>query len=153
MLWLLSWLLFLFFCVCVFGCCVVVVCVVYCNCKLQGKENKMFVATYFANDDRIVTVRPVAVRGDMNWSSLYIADDGTGYGMWQQDGDDRWFIDIAPVSGYDLWHDPDALKITGIYGLDGGEWEAAADERLADYGFRLGAFDEVKGDRYELVAL
>lgn len=113
----------------------------------------MFVATYFADDDRIVTVRPVAVKGDMDWSSLYIADDGTGYGMWQQDGDDRWFIDIAPVNGYDLWHDPDALKVTGIYGLDEDDWEACANDFLVDYGFRLGRFDEVKGDRYELVAL
>jgi hypothetical protein len=100
-LWLLFWLLFFCFSVFVFfGCCVVVVCVVYCNCKLQGKENKMFVATYFADDDRIVTVRPVAVKGDTDWSSLYIA----------------------------------------------------ADERLADYGFKLGVFDEV-GDWYELVVV
>jgi len=60
----------------------------------------MFVATYFADDDRIVTVRPVAVKGDTDWSSLYIA----------------------------------------------------ADERLADYGFKLGVFDEV-GDWYELVVV
>jgi hypothetical protein len=144
---------FLFFlCLCFSGC-VVVVCVVCCSYKLQGKECKLFVATYFADDDRTVTVRPVAVKGDVDWSSLYVADDGTGYGMWQQDGDDRWFIDVVPVNGYDLWHDSNALKITGVYGLDGDDWEACANDFLADYGFRLGRFDEVKGDRFELVAL
>jgi len=113
----------------------------------------MFVATYFADDDCVVAVRPVAVKGDVDWSSLYIVDDVTGYGMWQQDGDDRWFIDIAPVGGYDLWCDLDALKITGIYGSDGGGWESCVNDFLADYGFRLGRFDGVRGDRYELVAL
>lgn len=112
----------------------------------------MNTALYFA-DDREVTVKPVAITGDMDWTSLYIADDITGYGMWQQDGDCDWYIDIAPVNGYDLWHDPDALKLTGIYGLDEADWERAANEFLADYGFKLGRFDKVKGDRYELVAL
>ena len=113
----------------------------------------MNIASYFADDDRIVTVKPVAVKGAMDWSSLIIADDETGYGMWRQDGDDRWFIDIAPVSGYDLWRDPNALKITGIYGLDEDDWEICANDFLSDYGFELGRFDGVKGDRYELVAL
>jgi hypothetical protein len=84
---------------------------------------------------------------------LYIADDVTGYGLWQQDGDDSWYIDIAPVIGYDLYHDPDALKITGIYGFDEADWRRAVDDFLADYGLKLGRFDVVKGDRYDLVEL
>lgn len=112
----------------------------------------MNTALYFV-DGREVAVKPVAVVGDVDWSSLYVADDVTGHGMWQQDGDDSWYIDIAPVNGYDLWHDPDALKLSGIYGLDVADWEQAANDFLADYGFKLGRFDDVRGDRYELVAL
>lgn len=112
----------------------------------------MNTALYFA-DGREVAVKPVAIRGDMDWTSLYIADDITGYGMWQQDGDYSWYIDIAPVNGYELWHDSDAVKLTGVYGLDEADWKRAVNEFLADYDFKLGRFDEVKGDRYELVAL
>ena len=55
-----------------------------------------------------------------------------------------WRID--PEDG-----DHDAEKIEGVYGEDEEEWEAAANKLLADYGFKLGAFDEESGDRYELV--
>ena len=38
-----------------------------------------------------------------------------------------------------------------VYGGDEEEWEAAANKLLADYGFKLGAFDEEARDRSELV--
>lgn len=47
----------------------------------------------------------------------------------------------------------DADKIEGVYGADEDEWEAAANAKLAEYGFKLGDFDEKTGDRYELVQL
>lgn len=43
----------------------------------------------------------------------------------------------------------DAEKIEGVYGEDEDEWEA--NKLLADYGFKLGVFDEEAGDRYDLV--
>lgn len=36
----------------------------------------------------------------------------------------------------------DAETIEGIFGVDDEEWEASVNERFADYGFRLGGFDE-----------
>lgn len=45
----------------------------------------------------------------------------------------------------------DAEKIEGVCGGDEEEWETAANKLLANYGFKLGAFDEEAGDRYELV--
>lgn len=65
---------------------------------------------------------------------------------WDMDLD--WQID--PEDG-DLDHDAD--KIEGVYGADEDEWEAAANAKLAEYGFKLGDFDEKTGDRYELVQL
>ena len=47
--------------------------------------------------------------------------------------------------------DTDADKIEDVYGADEDEWEAAANAKLAEYGLKLGAFDEEAGDRYELV--
>ena len=49
----------------------------------------------------------------------------------------------------DLDHDAD--KIEDVYGADEEEWEAAANAKLAEYGFKLGDFDEKAGDRYTLV--
>jgi hypothetical protein len=42
-------------------------------------------------------------------------------------------------------------KSKACTGGDEEEWEAAANKLLADYGFKLGAFDEEARDRYELV--
>lgn len=47
--------------------------------------------------------------------------------------------------------DYDAEKIEDVYGADEDEWEAAANAKLAEYGLKLGAFDEEAGGRYELV--
>lgn len=96
----------------------------------------------------------VAVRGDDGWTSLIFADNVTGLGMWQQTGDDTWYFDPWVGDDYDLYHDVDAERVTGICGaVCGLDWEASANDYLADYGFKLGRFDVVKGDRYELVEL
>ena len=97
------------------------------------------------NTGRIITVKPIAICQSDACDTLLIADANTGKGLWMGDDID-WQID--PEDG-DLDHD--AEKIEGVYGEDEEEWEAAADKLLADYGFKLGAFDEEAGDRYELV--
>ena len=53
------------------------------------------------------------------------------------------------TTAIDLDHDAD--KIEDVYGEDNEEWEAAANAKLAEYGFKLGDFDEKAGDRYTLV--
>lgn len=97
------------------------------------------------NTGRIIAVKPIAICQSDACDTLLIADANTGKGIW---------------IGYDIdWHiDPecgnlnyDAEKIEGVYGEDEEEWEAAANKLLADYGFKLGVFDEEAGDRYELV--
>ena len=103
---------------------------------------------------RKVSVELVVMRGDEGWTSLIFADDITGFGMWRQTGDDDWYLDLWVDDDYDLYCDPDAERITGICGaVCGLDWEASANDFLADYGFKLGRFDVVKGDRYELVEL
>lgn len=97
------------------------------------------------NTDEAVAVRPIAICRSGACDTLLIADANTGKGLWMGYGRDWW---IDPEDG-DLDHD--AEKIEGVYGGDEDEWEAAADELLAGYGLRLGAFDEEAGDRYELV--
>ena len=104
--------------------------------------------------DKAMPVDLVVVKGDEGWTSLIFADDITGFGMWQQTGDDAWYFDLWVDDDYDLCHDVDAERITGICGaVCGLDWEASANEFLASYGFKLGCFDMVKGDRYELVEL
>lgn len=101
-----------------------------------------------------IPVDLVVVRGDVGWTSLIFADNITGFGMWQQTGDDAWYFDLWVNDDYKLCRDPDAERITGICGaVCGLDWEASANDFLADYGFKLGRFDAVKGDRYELVEL
>lgn len=101
-----------------------------------------------------IPVDLVVVKGDEGWTSLIFADDITGLGMWQQTGDDTWYLDFWVDDDYDLYCDPDAERVTGICGaVCGLDWEASANDYLADYGFKLGRFDVAKGDRYELVEL
>ena len=117
------------------------------------KANKMNIGVDVYTDKR-VPVKLVVVRGNEGWTSLIFADDITGFGMWQQTGDDTWYFDLWVDDDYDLYHDVDAERITGICGaVCGLDWEASANEFLADYGFKLGYFDMVKGDRYELIDL
>lgn len=97
------------------------------------------------NTGKIVTVKPIAIYGSDAFDTLLIADATTGKGMWMG-FDARWYIDMEYG---DLIHT--AERIEGIYGSYETEWDAAANRKLADYGFRLGAFDEEAEDRYELV--
>lgn len=101
-----------------------------------------------------IPVDLVVVRGDVGWTSLIFADNITGFGMWQQTGDDAWYFDLWVDDDYELCRDPNAERITGICGaVCGLDWEASANDFLADYGFKFGRFDVINGDRYELVEL
>lgn len=92
-----------------------------------------------------VTVTPMAVFGYGDFSTIFITD-ATCRGLWLN-GDLDWLIDVKEG---DI---DDAERIEGIFGADEEEWEASANEKLADYGFRLGDLDKEHGDRYFLVAL
>lgn len=92
------------------------------------------------NEEAIVT--PMAAFGFGDLSTIFITD-AAGRGLWL-DCDSDWRID-AEEGDID-----DAERIEGIFGADEEEWEASANEKLADYGFRLGDLD---GDRYSLIAL
>lgn len=95
--------------------------------------------------DEEVTVTPMAVFGLGDFSTIYITD-AAGRGLWL-DCDFDWCVD-AEEGDID-----DAERIGGIFGAGEEEWEASANEKLADYGFRLGEIDKEHGDRYFLVAL
>lgn len=97
------------------------------------------------NANKTITVKPIAICQSDACDTLLIADANTGKGIWIG-YDLNWQIDLECGN---LNHD--AEKIEGVYGADEEEWEAAANKLLADYGFKLGAFDEEAGDRYELV--
>lgn len=97
------------------------------------------------NTNKAITVKPIAICQSDACDTLLIADANTGKGLWMGYELD-WQID--PGDGN---LDYDAEKIEGVYGGDEDEWEAAANKLLADYGFKLGAFDKEAGDRYELV--
>jgi hypothetical protein len=104
--------------------------------------------------DKKVPVELVVVKGDEGWTSLIFADNITGFGMWQQTGDESWYFDPWVDDDYDLYHDLDAERVTGICGaVCGLDWEVSANDYLAEYGFKLGRFDVAKGDRYKLVEL
>lgn len=92
-----------------------------------------------------VTVTPMAVFGYGDFSTVFITD-ATYRGLWLNEDLD-WLIDVKE-GGID-----DAERINDIFGADEDEWEASANEKLADYGFSLGDFDREHGDRYFLVAL
>lgn len=89
-----------------------------------------------------VTVTPMAVFGYGDFSTIFITD-AHYRGLWLN-GDLDWLIDVKEG---DI---DDAERIEGIFGADEDEWEASANEKLADYGFRLGPLD---GNRYYLIAL
>nr|UWF88649.1 MAG: hypothetical protein [Bacteriophage sp.] len=89
-----------------------------------------------------VTVTPMAVFGDGDFSTIFITD-ATYRGLWLN-GDLDWLIDVKEG---DI---DDAERIEGVFGTDKDEWGASANEKLADYGFHLGPLD---GNRYYLIAL
>lgn len=92
-----------------------------------------------------ITVTPTAVFGYGDFNTIFITD-AAYRGLWLN-GDLDWLIDIKEG---DI---DDAERIEGIFGADEEEWEASANEKLADYGFRLGDLDKEHGNRYFLVAL
>lgn len=97
------------------------------------------------NTNETISIKPIVIAQSDAWDVLLLADANTGKGIWMG-YDLDWQID--PEDG-DLDHDAD--KIEGVYGADEDEWEAAANAKLAEYGLKLGDFDEKTGDRYELV--
>lgn len=97
------------------------------------------------NTNKTITVKPIVICQSDAYDALLIADANTGKGIWMA-CDLDWQID-SECGNLDC----DAEKIEGVYGEDEEEWEAAANKLLADYGFKLGVFDEEAGDRYELV--
>ncbi len=97
------------------------------------------------NTNKTITVKPIAICQSDACDTLLIADANTGKGLWMG-YELNWQID--PENGNLNY---DAEKIEGVYGGDEEEWEAAANKLLANYGFKLGAFDKEAGDRYELI--
>lgn len=97
------------------------------------------------NTNKTIDIKPIAIYQNDACDTLLIADANTGKSI-RMGYRLNWQID--PECG-NLNHD--AEKIEGVYGEDEEEWKAAANEKLADYGFKLGAFDKEAGDRYELV--
>lgn len=104
----------------------------------------MFVVNDIATG-KIIAVKPVAVYADQSYDTLLIVDANTGKGMWYG-FDAQWYIDTE----YD-YSDHNAEHVEGVFGADEEEWESVANELLESYGLKLGVFDEVSGDRYELV--
>ena len=97
------------------------------------------------NTNKTITVKPIAICQSDACDTLLMADANTGKGFWMGYELD-WQIDLEDGNlNYD------AEKIEGVCGEDEEEWEAAANKLLADYGFKLGTFDEEAGGRYELV--
>lgn len=96
-----------------------------------------------------VIVDPIAIRRQNGaYEMLLIADETTGRGVWLDPYNCEWYIDLQGVSGNLM---QEAEVVEGVYGESKAEWEAVANTELAEYGFKLGAFDEEAGDRYALV--
>ena len=110
----------------------------------QKGNIKMFTAIDI-NTNENISIKPIAIYQSDAFDVLLLADANTGKGIWRG-FDYQWYTD--PEDG-DLDHDAD--KIEDVYGADEEEWEAAANAKLAEYGFKLGDFDEKAGDRYTLV--
>lgn len=104
----------------------------------------MFTALEWTTGAKVI-VEPIAICESDACDTLLIADANTGKGLWMG-YDLNWQIDLKNGN---LNHD--AEKIEGVYGADEDEWEAAANKLLANYGFKLGAFNEEAGGRYELI--
>lgn len=92
----------------------------------------------------VLVVHPVAVVADSSRSVLFIVDSISGKGMWLE-VDGCWYLDTESECVGDV-----AERIEGVFGEDEEEWRAVADEKLAEYGFRLGVSDGVLGDGFEL---
>lgn len=90
-------------------------------------------------------VEPFAIAESDAWDTLFIIDGFTGNGI-HMDSRGRWHMDFG-----DDERPCYTERVEGIYGKNKEEWEAAANAKLAEYGFKLGDFDEKTGDRYTLV--
>lgn len=103
---------------------------------------------------KAVPVGLVVVGGDVGWTLLLFVGNVSGLGVWLQTGDVAWCFDFGVDGDCGLCRDSVVERIAGVCGavcvLD---WEASADDFLADCGFRLGWFDVGKGDGCELVEL
>lgn len=115
------------------------------------------------NTNEATSIKPIVIAQSDAWDVLLLADANTGKGIWRG-FEYQWYTD--PNTGKGIWRgcnyrwyidpedgdlDHDADKIEDVYGEDKEEWEAAANSKLAEYGFKLGDFDEKAGDRYTLV--
>lgn len=107
----------------------------------------MFTATELTTDAKVI-VNPIAIhRPNAAHEMLLIADKTTGRGVWFDPNDCEWYINLQGEGN--LMYDAEVIE--GVYGADETEWEAAANAKLAAYGFQLGEFAEAAGDRYALV--
>lgn len=107
--------------------------------------NNMKIIAKVFDADKEVVVTPMAVFARGDFSTIYITDSDDR-GLWLDCHSD-WTVDVEEGDIHD------AETIEGIFGTDKEEWEAVANEKLADYGFRLGSLDEDRQDRYFLVSL
>lgn len=62
--------------------------------------------------------------------------------------DGEWYINLQGVDGNLM---QEAEVVEDVYGENEEEWETVANKLLAEYGLKLGDFDEKAGDRYTLV--
>ena len=93
------------------------------------------------SDGTPVTITPCVLQdipGYANFSGLAFYDYSTGNPIFQ-DSPGVWNV-LSIDDGYNITN---AETITGVYGADNDEWEASANEQLADYGFKLGEYVEV----------
>ena len=106
----------------------------------------MEITAFDTNTNESISVMPIAIKPSDSWDLLIIVAAKTQRGIWR-DSDLRWRINLG---GDDLART--AEKITGIYGATVEEWEDAANAKLAEFGFRLGALDKkAEPARRELV--
>lgn len=106
----------------------------------------MRITVFDTNTNEGIPVMPIAIKPNDSWDSLLIVDAKTGKGIWR-DRNLRWRINLED-------DDPTrtAEEITGIRGATVEEWEDAANAKLAEFGFRLGALDrKAEPARWELV--
>lgn len=114
------------------------------------------------NTGRHIFVKLVAIHERGRSDILRIADAITGKGVWLESG--QWCADAITgkgawmKSGYQWCIDMEdndfdyvAERVECVYCTDEKEWEASANVKLAEYGLKLGKFDEEAGDRWELV--
>ena len=107
----------------------------------------MLTATEWTTGATII-VKPIAIRRPNDaYDMLLIMDGTTGKGIWFTN-DGGWHIDLQGVDG-NLTQEAEVVE--DVYGENEEEWETVANKLLAEYGLKLGDFDEKTGDRYTLV--